>query len=342
MTALLLCTLNGCDKSGQLEDSFTPAQPKVPLTVNVVQLVRANGTVRTSTYFGTLQPRRSRTLGFSVAGQIKTLVDRFEKVTGGEILAALDVATLEEQRRSLQAALEQSQNQPGDQRTPQLQQQIASLDLQIEASLIRAPYDCIVDETYSFENSLVRPQTPVLKIMDVANPRIQMNLPRRIVRLIQPNRDFFFFVDGGTLTGRLAEKSINEIPSGSITVWFDVVNDLSQIEFAFRESVEAQFNFQTENSGFWLPLSALSRNADGLWSVFAISEDSGADARPNQVVRKLVRIVQVSDELALVDGDLAEGELVVANGIHRVVPGQAVKTNLISSGENVDAPGAAE
>lgn len=342
LTVSLICAVTGCDKSFQPASSATVSRPPIPLTVNAIQLVRTARTTRTSTFFGTLQPRRTRNLGFSAEGQIKSIVDKFERAKADEVLALLDVSDLDQQRQSLQTTINQSQNQFRDQGTQQLQRQLATIETQIEASQIKAPFDCIVDEIFAIENSLVRPQMPVLRVIDAGTPRVKINLPRRISRLIRPDQEFIFLIEDGTLKGRLHKKAISENPAGSITVWFDVISDLSDIDFVFRESVEARFDFQVDRSGYWLPLTALCRTAEGLWSVFVVVSDDVSNKPPGRIARKLVRIVQLSDALALIDGDFDEGEIVVANGTHRVVPGQTVNTNVISPDEIADASGAAE
>jgi hypothetical protein len=73
--------------------------------------------------------------------------------------------------------------------------------------------------------------------------------------------------------------------------------------------------------GSWLPLTALDRGERDLWSVFAlVTSDDGL----TRVERRDVEVLHVDTDRALVRGGLRPGETVVATGVHRLVPGEAV------------------
>ena len=93
---------------------------KSPIAVNVLSLTKVENTLKSVTYFGTLEPNRSRTLGFTVAGKIKTIAKRGQKAGPDELLVALEVSDFEEQKKSLQTRLSQAQSR---QQFQQLQQQ---------------------------------------------------------------------------------------------------------------------------------------------------------------------------------------------------------------------------
>ena len=103
--------------------------------------------------------------------------------------------------------------------------------------------------------------------------------------------------------------------------------------------MEVQFLIETENSGFWLPYSALQREASGLWSVFVLE----AEGDRQIVGRRIVEMVQLEETHTLVRGALSAGDVFIEDGLNRIVPGQAVKGKLRTSDyQQSVAPGAGE
>ena len=75
-----------------------------------------------------------------------------------------------------------------------------------------------------------------------------------------------------------------------------------------------------EESGGWLPVSALLEGSHGLWTVLKLVRD-GDEVRP---VREAVEVLDVQADLAFVRGTLPPGSQIVANGVHRLSPGATV------------------
>jgi multidrug efflux pump subunit AcrA (membrane-fusion protein) len=74
--------------------------------------------------------------------------------------------------------------------------------------------------------------------------------------------------------------------------------------------------------GFWLPISALTQDIRGLWSAYVLlSTDEGA----YEVQSQSVEILHQESDRALVRGTLQPGDRIVADGVHRLVPGQHVQ-----------------
>ncbi|MEM7674131.1 MAG: efflux RND transporter periplasmic adaptor subunit, partial [Verrucomicrobiota bacterium] len=67
----------------------------------------------------------------------------------------------------------------------------------------------------------------------------------------------------------------------------------------------------------WVPMSALTENIRGLWSLYSINENSITE-------RKVVDLIHIEDRRAFVRGNFANGETIVADGVHRLVPGLAI------------------
>ena len=117
-------------------------------------------------------------------------------------------------------------------------------------------------------------------------------------------------------------------------VSFQVADPIPADNWSFGQSVKIRFLTSTGVSGYWIPVSALSRESSGLWSVLVADKDMASDSENGselKVQRKLLELVQLEDEWALAQGTLAEDELVIVNGAHRVVPGQKVLATDVSA-----------
>ncbi len=83
-----------------------------------------------------------------------------------------------------------------------------------------------------------------------------------------------------------------------------------------------QVEEETSERGFWVPVSSLSKGKRGLWSCYALAADGEGGF---QVERRDVEVVHASSERVFVRGTLQDGDLLIKDGVHRVVPGQRVE-----------------
>ena len=77
--------------------------------------------------------------------------------------------------------------------------------------------------------------------------------------------------------------------------------------------------------GFWLPISSITESSRGLWSCYVavpVSEESvGAT---HKLERRELELVHEESDRVYVQGTLNEGDIVVQEGLQRLVPGQLV------------------
>jgi len=237
--------------------------------------------------------------------------------------------------QNLLAAKAVAQDTP---RTAQQETQIASLeaeraaiDSEISKTQIVAPFECVVAELLATQGGLTEGRKAAIKIVEVARPNVEIDLPRRIAQWINSQQSYSFLINGSVKQGTLLRRSVTENPVGNSTFWFEL-QQAEGMDALFGSTVECRFNLRTDATGFWVPLSALSHRGKGIWSVMVLAEGQGDSAVGlNEVQRRLVEVKQVEEQRALIDGGVASGDLVIAAGLHRVVAGQKVKMNLIQA-----------
>ncbi len=86
------------------------------------------------------------------------------------------------------------------------------------------------------------------------------------------------------------------------------------------EPVALSLTESVSEIGGWLPVSALIEGERGLWTVLRLGERDGNTV----ALREAVEVLHVYEDQAFVRGTLANGQTVVADGIHRVTPGTPV------------------
>ncbi len=350
LAAICLLPFSGCDVASNataVGESLT--EPAAVLTVNVLRIRRDEQVVKTAVYFGKLIPNRQTQLSFARAGRIKTVFYRVgEKIPQGEKLVELDQGLLEERKASLEDLLETAEQKPEagdpdpipDQQTQQVQQLKAQLR-QVESDLaegtIVAPYSCIVVTNHVESGALVTPQNRAVEIIEDVNPLVEASLPRKIADALSINQSVWIVVGGQAVQAQIKTKSPVETPAGSKTISLEISSELDGVAWSFGQTVEIRFFMPSDSSGYWLPFSALHREAGGLWSALVAKPKSGGansepqNNRSSKVTRKTLELIHLEDDWVLVQGAVGDGDEVIVNGSHRVVPGQIVLTKDVSS-----------
>lgn len=116
---------------------------------------------------------------------------------------------------------------------------------------------------------------------------------------------------------------------------------LTADQWTYAEAVEVRYRLNSRDSGYWLPLSAIQSSHVGSWSVLVAeqspsqnppaTEVSGSPANPSAwvAVRHDCQVQRYADGRVLVSAAGLDQALVITDGGHRLVPGQAVKPVLL-------------
>ena len=80
--------------------------------------------------------------------------------------------------------------------------------------------------------------------------------------------------------------------------------------------------------GYWLPLSALTESSRGLWACYVtieLAERERVGSATHKLRRRELEVVHQEVDRVFVRGTLSNGEMVVVEGLHRLVPDQLVR-----------------
>lgn len=203
-----------------------------------------------------------------------------------------------------------------------LKSQLQEVNISLRALDLVAPYSGVITEKKMDVGSVISPGRSVLKIANFGSYRIMTGLPAELAANLKVGQVVSLKQDQQTFLGKVTSiyPMIDPLTQTRMVV---LQPDDSQTagEITAGERVDVLITIPESKSGFWLPISALIKEIEGLWSVYLVQTIEG---KPT-VVRHYVEVIEVGNDQALVSGNLSEGMSVVVDGLHRIVPGQIVR-----------------
>lgn len=205
----------------------------------------------------------------------------------------------------------------------QLDAAIAELNVNIQKSTLRAPFAGIVSSREVDEGTVVNAGQSVIRLVENAAPEARIGMPTITASKLQLGD-----AQTVTLNGNRYEATVTAIlpevdPETRTQVVVFQLDPTAVPNINPGQTVRAEISETVPTDGIWLPISALTQDIRGLWSTYLIVPiDEGEDSY--EVQPESVEILHQEGDKALVRGTLEAGDLVVAEGVHRLVPGQQV------------------
>ncbi len=215
--------------------------------------------------------------------------------------------------QSLRAQLEAARS-----RIAAAQAEADQIDVELDLSVLTAPYAGTVTRRYFDEGSVIAAGAPVLALIDERR-EARIGVPLTQVRRLRIGETYEIEAEGRRLPAKLrAVVDAVDPATRTAEAVFDFIGPVAVVDGAVARMT---LDSEVEESGYWVPTTALTEGRRGLWSVFVlIARDD-----THVVERRDVQIVYVEPDRAYVRGALQEGERLAVHGVERVVPGQVVR-----------------
>ncbi len=347
----------GC--SGDASDA-TSSAPSTLVVETIVVREQPRHAVRES-YAGRVTSSRSSDLGFDRPGRVVELrVDEGDRVEKGELLGALETRDLRAEIRELQAreaasaarlelarlTTKRSESLLGsDSISKQAYDEarfnqaaleadleaaragIARARIALELSELHAPFSGTVVMRNVDEGTVVTPGQSVFRVIEDGAMELRVGIPVATAAGLVTGGHYPVEIEGGAFEARLVRKIPRVDPrTRTMTAVFEIDSGDGKDRERLRDGALGRLRIETprDTRGFWLPISALSEGRRGLWSAFAVEPDPDAPDRL-RVEQRDLQVIHVETDRVFVDGTLQDGDRIVANGIHRIVPGQPVR-----------------
>lgn len=308
-------------------------------------------------FTGRAVARRRSDIGFESAGKIADIaVDSGEHVEAGAILARLDTARLEVRRRELAAQRTEAEasfvltektrarneqllaqghvsQQRYDEaladrdaaraRRDSLNASIAAVDVDLEKSVMIAPFAGVVEQRYLDEGTVIESGRAVVRLLEADILEAEIGLPLSLARNLGPGDHMPLRTDQGDLVFARVRAVVPAIRGETRTalVAFTIVGEVTTA-IADGTLVTAELEESVSAAGFWLPIRALTADIRGLWRVYKVQRDGAGITR---IAFENVQILHSEGDRVFVSGSLQDGDLVIDGGTARLVPGKRVE-----------------
>ncbi|MGF1522008.1 MAG: efflux RND transporter periplasmic adaptor subunit [Leptolyngbyaceae cyanobacterium] len=207
----------------------------------------------------------------------------------------------------------------------QLNARIANLDVSIGKSTINAPFDGIVSDRQVDEGTVVNAGQSVLRLMENAAPEARIGMPTDVARELSVGTPQTLELGGATYSA-VVDAVLPEVdPDTRTQVVILRLEPAAIASISPGQTVRVERAESIPTDGVWLPIEALTQGIRGLWNCYVLTSPDEGPADIYEVQPQAVEILHQAGDRVLVRGTLQPGDRIVANGTHRLVPGQRVE-----------------
>lgn len=215
----------------------------------------------------------------------------------------------------------------------QLESSVREIEVAIGKSELVAPFDGVITRRYLDPGSIAQASEPVFKLVEHQHMEAWVGFPVSIAAELKKGSVHDLWIDGkvyeqvATVSAKIREL---DPATRTQTVLFTLTPESSS-RVVSGQLCKIHVTSRVEETGVWIPTSALVKGVRGLWSVMVmVSHEDGyrTERRDIQIIktgnnRVLAKGTIESDEQVVV-GILKKGDQIVANGVHRIAEGQHV------------------
>jgi multidrug efflux pump subunit AcrA (membrane-fusion protein) len=245
-----------------------------------------------------------------------------------QVLSELEEGTRAEQIDAQKAEVEQ------------IDANIRSLNIDLNESVLKAPFDAIVARRMADEGTVVSPGATLLKVVEHAAPEAWVGVPPEMINALKVGDEHTLRLGDLVLKGKIKAFLPELDPvSRTQTIVFDIASDKSDQpngkakdvwnSAVLGQIVQLDLMREVTQAGYWIPMTALTRGNRGLWSAYVIVEDKEQSEREKEPVYVLrtchVEIIQIDSSHVFVRGTLNSGDRIVSSGLQKLTPGQRVR-----------------
>lgn len=202
---------------------------------------------------------------------------------------------------------------------------IAYLDADIVLSRIVAPFDGTVIRRLVDEGVALGSATPVLRLLEDEAMEVRIGLPPAVVDKVATGRTYDL-----TIGGRVHKSTLHAVLDAldpvtrTVPAIFVIDNRPEAGSMPSGQLAVVEIDGFVADEGFWVPLGALVGGRRGLWDALALVREDG-EPPLYRTIRREVEVLQTETDRVFVRGAIADGDLIVTDGLHRIVPGQIVR-----------------
>ncbi|MEM1440712.1 MAG: efflux RND transporter periplasmic adaptor subunit, partial [Verrucomicrobiota bacterium] len=338
----------------------------------VVEVELTDGYPIQERFVGMVEARRHSEMAFELSGTIEEIhVDEGESVPAGTVLATIDTSRLEARRDELEASLKQAtasrdlaakvlkrfenlverggvsvqeldeaieRVEAATAGVNQTEAQLRSVEVDLEKSVLKAPYDGSVSRRLVDEGSVVSPNELVLEWLESDALEIRVGMASEAVAQLEPGESVGVVSEAGEKIDLEVLRILPQRNRSTRTI--DVILAAPDKVTSLRDGdlVSALRTEVVDTEGFFLPRGALTESVRGLWACYVATADPEVSAEAYRLDRRDLEVLHEYSDRVFVRGAIKEGDWVLSSGLQKVAPGQRVKilkVDLPKSGDDL-------
>ena len=211
----------------------------------------------------------------------------------------------------------------------QLEANISDLEINIAKSTLKAPFSGTIATGKLDEGVVINAGQSAIRLVENARPEVRIGVPVSIVPQLKNKNGFSLVEIGGRTYQGTISSFLPEIDSRTRTQTVVLRLEPSSLgKVTPGQTARWQITDKVAQEGYWIPKKALVKGLRGLWSCYILVDtDKQTAVRGNNAFRlkeQTVEILHQDGERVLVRGTISPGDVIVADGVHRLVPGQLV------------------
>ena len=297
-------------QAGSRSETIAAAQSTVNSLQSQIQLARSKSKRRQELYSSGAISREQLD---EATTEVNTLQARIDEAQSK--LNELLTGTRPEKIEAQQAILDQ------------LNAKLASLELELEKSILKAPFTGTIANRLVDEGTVVSAGESIFSLVEAQALEAHIGVPVSTATQIPLGSQQQLLI--GSRTYQVQVLSILpqlDSATRTLTVVLGLNNSVDG-EVRAGQVARLKLSETIANAGYWLPTTALVRGVRGLWSCYVLGKSELVGTDSNQIFRverREIEVLQTGSERVFVRGMLQNNDKVIINGNHRLVTGQLV------------------
>jgi membrane fusion protein, multidrug efflux system len=294
---------------------------------------------------GSVEAVNEATISPETNGQIKAIaVKKGERVTTGQVVARLNTSVIENNIREVETNLElaktlyERQKNLWEQKVgsevqflqaknnyESLQSRLKTLESQVEMSVIKAPFNGIVDNIFAKEGELAMPGMPLMQIINLDNLYVNADVSESFLAVVQPSEEVILrFPSYPDFEKKTRIHRIgNVINPENRTFRLQLLVNNQQERFKPNMVASISFRSFSADSALVVPSILIKQDVQGHF-VFTARRNGNGNLHANKVY---IERGLNSEGKTMIKGGLKAGDLLIISGHNQVTEGAPLNVN---------------
>lgn len=210
----------------------------------------------------------------------------------------------------------------------QLDAKLASLELELEKSTLKAPFTGRIANRLVDEGTVVSAGQTIFSLVEASALEVQIGIPMNTASQISLGSTQELLIGSRQYQAQVLSM-LPQLDSATRTLTVVLgLDELAAREVRSGQVARMKLSEKIADSGYWLPTTALVKGVRGLWSCYVLGKSEFVTNDSHEafrVERRELEVLQIESKRVFVRSTLQNSDQVIVSGNHRLVPSQLVR-----------------